>query len=87
VIAAVRAWNSGRATIYGAIIGAVAAALKMFGPWAEAHTRAESIREIVGAALAFALLCAGATALRNLVARRVIWRENRSGSHGRPRRG
>jgi len=29
----------------------------------------------LGAALVFALLCAGAAALRNVVARRLIWHE------------
>jgi hypothetical protein len=33
--------------------------------------------EIAGAALAFALLCAGAAALRNFIARRLIWWEMR----------
>jgi hypothetical protein len=31
------------------------------------------IWEIAGSALAFALLCAGAAALRNFLARRLIW--------------
>jgi hypothetical protein len=33
--------------------------------------------EIAGIALAFALLCAGAAALRNFIARRLIWPEMR----------
>ena len=69
-----QAWNSGRAALYGAILGVLAATLKLFGPWAEAHTLAAIVRETVGAALGFALLCAGAAGLRNLIARRMIWR-------------
>jgi hypothetical protein len=70
-----RPWNSARAALLGAAIGAVAAAFKLFGPWAEAHEAAAIVREFVGAALAFALLCAAAAALRNLIARRLIWRD------------
>jgi hypothetical protein len=33
--------------------------------------------EIAGVALAFALLCAAAAALRNFIARRLIWPEMR----------
>jgi hypothetical protein len=36
---------------------------------------AVSVPEIAGAVLGFALLCAGATALRNFIARRLIWPE------------
>jgi hypothetical protein len=34
---------------------------------------AVSLPEIAGAVLGFALLCAAATALRNFIARRLIW--------------
>jgi hypothetical protein len=66
-----RAWNTGRATCYGAAIGAVAAAFRVFAPWSEPHSPASIAREFVGAALAFALLCGIAAALRNLIARRL----------------
>jgi hypothetical protein len=72
-----RLWHSGRAALYGAIVGVLAATFRLFGPWSEPHTAAANIGEIVGAALAFALLCAGAAALRNLIARRLLWREGR----------
>jgi hypothetical protein len=65
-------WNTTRAASYGALIGAVAAAFKIFAPWGEPHTMAANVREVVGAALAFALLCAIASALRNFLARRLI---------------
>jgi hypothetical protein len=66
-------WNTGRATAYGAAIGVVAAAFKLLAPWSEPHTMPAIAMELVGAALAFALLCGGAAALRNLIARRLIW--------------
>lgn len=67
-----RTWNTGRATVYGAVIGAVAAAFKLFAPWSEPHSLAAIAREIVGAPLAFALLCGSAAALRNFIARRLV---------------
>jgi hypothetical protein len=70
-----RTWNTGRATLYGAVIGAVAAAFKLLAPWGEPHTLAVIVMELVGAALAFALLCGLAAALRNFIARRLIWPE------------
>ncbi len=68
-----RPWSVARAAAYGAGIGALAAAFKTFAlhqDGAAAH-----LWEIAGAALAFALLCAGAAALRNVLARRLIWRD------------
>jgi hypothetical protein len=69
------AWNTGRATLYGAVIGAVAATFKLLAPWGEPHTLAVIVMELVGAALAFALLCGLAAALRNFIARWLIWPE------------
>ena len=66
-------WNTGRATAYGAAIGIVAAAFKLFAPWSQGHSPSAVAREVVGAALAFALLCGIAVALRNFIARRLIW--------------
>ncbi len=58
--------------VYGAGIGAFAALVKAFGPMRESVSAAAHVVQIVGAALAFALLCAGAAALRNFIARRLI---------------
>jgi hypothetical protein len=66
-------WNTARATAYGAAIGFVAAAFKLLAPWGEPHSMSVMARELIGAALAFALLCGIAAALRNFVARRLIW--------------
>jgi hypothetical protein len=60
-----------RAAGYGAGIGIAAAALRLLGP-AAAAPPAPAV-EILGAALGFALLCAAAAALRNFIARRLIW--------------
>ena len=71
-----------RAAAYGAVIGALAAVFKLLRPLHEVSAPSEIhvanvVLEIVGAALAFALLCAGASALRNFIARRLIWPEIR----------
>ena len=66
-----REWNITRAAAYGAVLGAVAGLFKTLGLSHQAI--ATSVSEIVGVALGFALLCAGATALRNFIARRLIW--------------
>jgi hypothetical protein len=50
----------------------------MFAPWSEAHGPVEIVMELIGAALAFALLCGIASALRNFIARRLIAPEIRS---------
>lgn len=68
-----RPWNVLRAAAYGAAIGAVAAALKLSSPWSVPHLAGAAAREFIFAILAFALLCAGATSLRNFLARRLIW--------------
>ena len=65
-------WNTGRAASYGAAVGAVAAVFKLLAPWSEPHSLAADAREIVGAALVFALLCGLAAALRNFIVRRFI---------------
>lgn len=70
-------WHTGRATLYGAAIGAVAAAFKLLAPeslvsWGEPHSLVVIAREIAGAALAFALLCGLAAALRNFIVRRFV---------------
>jgi len=65
-------WNTARAVACGAAIGLVAAAFKLFAPWSGSHSLAAMAREFVGAALAFALLCGIAAALRNFIVRRLI---------------
>ena len=78
-----RAWNIARAAGYGATLGALAALFKTLAPWREgtalsAHPTANlaaHVPEIVVATLGFAILCAGASALRNFVVRRLIWPE------------
>ncbi len=64
-------WNTARATAFGAAIGFAAAAFKLLAPWSEPHSAAAIAEELVGAALAFALLCGVAAALRNFIARRL----------------
>jgi hypothetical protein len=71
-----RPWNSARATLYGALIGGVAAAFKLMAPWGEPHSAAAIAEELTGAALAFALLCGMAAALRNFVIRRLVETES-----------
>jgi hypothetical protein len=66
-----RPWNTTRATAYGAAIGLAAAAVKSFAPWSAAPSGAAIARELIGASLAFALLCGLAAALRNAVQRRL----------------
>ena len=66
-----REWSIARAATYGAVLGIIAGLLKTLGLSHQAI--ATSIPEIAGVTLGFALLCAGATVLRNFVARRLIW--------------
>ena len=66
-----REWSIARAATYGAALGAIAGLFKTLGLTHQAV--APSVPEIVGVTLGFALLCAGATALRNFIARRLIW--------------
>jgi len=70
-----RTWNVARAAAYGGGIGGFAALLKTFGLLHGADPAPGAVWQILGAAAAFALLCAGAAALRNFVARRLIWHE------------
>ena len=70
-----REWSITRAALYGAVLGAAAGLFKTLGFTHQAV--ATSVPEIIGVALCFALLCAGATALRNYIARRLIWPELR----------
>jgi len=74
------AWSVIHAAGYGAVIGALAALFKTLGPLRVAGagaSLASRSAEIAGAALVFALLCAGAAALRNYLARRHVWHDGR----------
>src|SRR4029077_20225925 len=79
-----REWSIARAAAYGAALGAVAGLCKTLA-YAQQHV-AISVAEIAGAVLGFALLCAAAAALRNFIARRLIWPELRC-KKTPPRRG
>jgi hypothetical protein len=74
-----RAWSIARAAGYGAALGALAAMFKTLAAWHVATAvsatanLAANVPEIVAATLGFAVLCAAATALRNFIARRLIW--------------
>lgn len=73
--ASARLWSIPRALAYGAVIGVLAATVKNFALAAGRVAHAGSLAEIAGAAVGFALLCAGAAAARNFIARRFIWRD------------
>ena len=66
-----------RATGYGALIGLVASAFKLLAPWSAAQTGAAIAKELLGAMLAFALLCALAAAARNYIVRRLTGSQKR----------
>jgi predicted permease len=68
-----RAWSVPRAAIYGAGIGALAALFRTLGPLHAGDSAAARIAAIGAAAVALALVCAGAALARNLIARRLIW--------------
>jgi hypothetical protein len=71
-------WNTARVMLYGAALGVVAAGVKLFAPWSiTRHTPAAIVEELIGAALAFALLCGLTAALRNAVMRRIVESETR----------
>ncbi len=76
----VHPWSVGRWAIGGAALGAVAGMLKALGPLTGGTTTmslgervAAKGPEIAAAAVAFALLCAVVAAMRNFLARRLIW--------------
>jgi hypothetical protein len=60
-----------RAIGYGTLIGLLASAFKLLAPWNAAPTGAAMAKELLGAMLAFALLCGLAAACRNYVVRRL----------------
>jgi len=67
-------WGVARAAGYGAGIGLAAALFKIFGPSREPMSLDARLAEIAGAALGFAVLCACAALLRNMLARRFVRR-------------
>jgi hypothetical protein len=72
-IAADKAWNVRRAAAYGAALGFAAAVFKTLGPFHRlGATVFGAVPEIVGATLGFAVLCAGASLLRNFITRKQI---------------
>jgi hypothetical protein len=66
-----RPWSVPRAALYGAGIGLAAALIKIFGPLHAAARALPVVLEIGVAVVGFALLCAGAALLRNLLAQRL----------------
>jgi hypothetical protein len=66
-----RPWSLPRAALYGAGVGLLAALIKMIGPFRSGERALSPVLEIGAAALAFALLCAGAALLRNRLVRRL----------------
>lgn len=80
----VHPWSVGGWAVGGAALGAVAGLFKAFGPLTGGATTlsmgerlAAKGPEIAAAAVAFALLCAAVAALRNFLARRLIWPDMR----------
>jgi hypothetical protein len=69
-------WNTMRATAYGGAIGLAAALFKSFAPWSDVPLGWPLAKELIGASLAFALLCGLAAALRNFILRRVTGSES-----------
>jgi hypothetical protein len=67
-------WRVMRAAAYGAGIGVAAALFKMLGPTGERIWSPARFLEVAAAALAFALLCAAAALLRNVLTRHFVKR-------------
>ena len=67
-----RDWRLTRAAAYGAGIGLAAALFKMLGPSNDKIWVPARFFELAEAALAFALLCAAAAFVRNMLARRLV---------------
>jgi hypothetical protein len=59
----------------GAGIGAIAGLFKTFRLVHAGDPASGSVLQVLAAAVVFAVLCAGAAALRNFIARRVVWHE------------
>ena len=65
-----------RAMAYGGAIGLAAAVVKSVAPWSDGQSGSAIAKELVGATLAFALLCGLAAALRNFILRRLTGSES-----------
>jgi len=75
-----RPWRLTHAAACGAGIGALAALFKIMAPIGLSGGllgRTAAVGQIVAVAACFALLCTAAAALRNFVARRLIWNAGR----------
>ncbi len=74
---AARPWNVAYAALCGAGVGLVAGLLKTFNPFrpVPAENLTSHLMDVALAALGFALLCAAAAALRNFIARRLVWHD------------
>lgn len=72
---AARPWNLAYAALCGAGLGAFAGLLKTVNPFRASppENLTNHLTDIALAALGFALLCAAAAALRNFIARHLIW--------------
>jgi hypothetical protein len=62
---------------YGGALGLCAAVVKFSAPWSDAVSGAAMAKELIGASLAFALLCGLVAALRNVIQRRLTGSELR----------
>jgi hypothetical protein len=67
-----RDWRLARSAVYGGCIGLAAALFKMLGPSGERTWTSATLLELGEAVVAFALLCAAAAFLRNLLVRRFV---------------
>ncbi len=67
-------WRLTRAAAYGAGIGFAAALFRMLGPFGERISLPARFLDLAEAALAFALLCAGAAFVRNMLTRHFVKR-------------
>lgn len=74
-----RPWNVAYAALCGSGIGALAGLLKTLNPFrpAPAENLTNHLTDVALAAFGFALLCAVAAALRNFIARHLIWHDDR----------
>ena len=74
-----RAWKPRRAALYGAILGALAALFRTFSPLGAGvgASLTHRLAEIAVVAFFFALLCVAAAMLRNALASRLIWHDDR----------
>jgi hypothetical protein len=67
-----RDWRLARAAVNGGGVGLAAALFKILGPLGERTWTSATLLELGEAAAGFALLCAAAALLRNMLARRFV---------------